>query len=671
LGALLLFSMQPLAGHVVLPVLGGGFQVWATCLMFFQGMLFVGYLYSHLLGARRLWPHLILAASSLLFLPLDVQIPPAPAAPVPALIVALLAGLGLPALVLTSTSVLAQAWMSLESDAADPYPLYAASSAGSLIGLLLLPLAAETLQGQAAQRHSWTLLYLLYLVALLPIASVAKWWRDAGYAPAMLVRRRAFSWGAATRRRWPLWLLLTAAPSAFLLAVTNILSQELGSAPEVWVLPLAVYLLSYVFAFRRRPGMPRLVLWLWPAGALVGTFLYLHQGIGAEPWAAGYHIALLFVICLVAHGELYRSRPPVEQLSSFYLMVALGGWIGGAFVALVAPVVFDRFHEYPLALLVMGSTLLVGRRQRLAEVLRGGGRWALAGTAVFAVFVLIRIGSMESEQRKLEDVVLRNHYGVYSVRQGNVPGTRVLYHGKTMHGVQLLTPEGRSEARGYYHRDSPLGEVIGRLEAPRRIAAVGLGIGSTTALLEAGDRIVFFEIDKKVVDLARRHFTHLDDSVAEVEVAIGDARLRLADLPDRSQDLIVLDAFTGDSIPTHLMTVEALRLCQRKLSRGGLIIAHISSRHYDFRPVLRANADLLGLVGASKDRPTNPATLETASRWFLMGQRIADLQPYFEDGWIDERRLRQARPWSDNFHNLLEVWRPRLEFQERRSKGGR
>ncbi|MBW2526635.1 MAG: fused MFS/spermidine synthase [Deltaproteobacteria bacterium] len=525
-----------------------------------------------------------------------------------------------------------------------------------MAGLLAYPILIDPLLGLRAQQGAWTVGFLVYLGLMAYLSLRSR------LASSTAAARDDGSERGAGELRPVYWLMLSAAPAALLLASTNLLTQELGSAPMIWVLPLAVYLFSFIAVFRDRPWIPAVVRRFWPEVSLVGVYLFFDQSPRVMDLAAAYQLPLLLVVCLVAHGELHRTRPAPHRLTLFYLFVTLGGWMGAAFVTLAAPALFERFFEHPLALLALALTLALGRRRELPGLLRGRQRILILGSVVLSVLVGVRIASLEKMAQDATVAQHRNPYGVYTVREAGSPDQLVLMHGNTIHGRQQMTEAGRSQALGYYHRDSPLGDVMSRFPAPRRVGAVGLGIGALSTYLEAGESLVVYELDPDVATLARQHFHHLTDARAEVRLVFGDARVMLQEAAPAAYDLLILDAFIGDAIPTHLMTLEALDLYLDKLAPEGLLLVHISSRFYDFRGVLAANAHARGLAAMFKQRQAPRGSLEDSSDWFAMARNGEVLNPLAEEGWLwaDERSgLASVRPWTDDRSDLL---RPFLAY---------
>ncbi len=660
-GALLMFMVEPMVGRRLVAVHGAGFHVWTTCMMFFSGALFAGYLYAHLLASRIGRWHLLFVASALLWLGVDAIPDPTSGGPVLPVLLSLLQTTAGPFCVLATTSVVAQQWLAGSSDqgSEDPYHLYAASNAGSLLGLLAYPLLVEPFLGLAAQRALWEALLVAY-VALAVLLAPRGARRTA--LPAPVERPVATLAGRRRLRAATYWFLLSLAPSMALLGVTNLIANGMGSIPLVWVAPLAVYLTTFILAFRRRPDRGSFLRQNWPellALACIGLC-----GSMAIP------LLLFFLVALAAHSELHRDRPEARDLTFYYLVIAAGGWAGAAFVSLAAPTLFSDLYEWPLALLILSATLVLGPWRKRALVPRLVGearRMRFVGVLALAVSAGIVVSLFDRElEEGFDSITFRNPYGSYRIteqpaglgEQFDAGGARVrfLVHSGTVHGIQVTDGVERRTPLGYYHPSSPVGDVLGRLDGDRRVAVVGLGAGATAAYFDTGDEVVFYELDPDGEAIARAHFSYLADSAARIRVEVGDARLALARDPlaaDGSYDLVFVDAFSGDSIPTHLLTREAIELYLRKLRPDGLLLFHVSSRFYDFNPVLKAAGEALGLHGAltwSSD-PLEP--LEMAARCYALARDPERIASLLARGWQPDAIVRPATLWTDDYVNVL------------------
>ncbi|NOY93204.1 MAG: hypothetical protein GXP55_18620 [Deltaproteobacteria bacterium] len=651
LGATLLFGLEPMVGRMLLPTYGGAYYVWTTALTFFSGALFVGYLYAHLLARRLGRLHLLVLAAALLFMPIVVPAATSEGAPLTSLLFALTRGVLVPFVALSTTAVVMQLWWSrLALDPASTHRLYAASNAGSMVALVAYVLFVDRVSGLMRQREIFTLLYALYLA----LAALLAWLSHRRPAASHVVENQPEASPARdtspARGRVLSWLALSACPSALLLAVTNVLVFEVGSAPFVWVLPLALYLLSFVVAFSGRP-LPRAVDRLWPFLAAIGVFAALRGGGGGEELSLVLHLVVLFVLAVVAHTELYRRRGPAEELTRFYLVVALGGWAGGALVALVAPSELASLAEYPLAIAGLVLTFAVLKRRALRSISRA----TLAITLVFG-FALMLASTMRRADDEGEQVLERSRspYGLYRVTSIELDGVRYrqLMSGRIVHGRER---EGAAhpEPLAYYHRTGPLGDVARAHLSARRVGVVGLGVGATAATFSSAERIVFYEIDPEVLRLAREYFHFISDD-PRLEFRIGDARRVLTrESAEGAEpfDLLVVDAFTGDAVPTHLLTEEALRLYMSRLGPGGVLMIHASNLYYDLASVIASTARSAGLAAAYRVHAGPLAPGQTPSRYFALAAQPETLDSLDALGWRRTHRgdgISDVEPFTDD-----------------------
>lgn len=695
--ALLLFWAQPMFGRMALPLLGGAPAVWSTAMAFFQAALLAGYAYAHL-ATRLLTPraqaalHLSLLAAAALTLPIALPggwRPPAEGTPIPWLLGLLAVGVGAPFFVASATAPLLQAWFArtAHKDARDPYFLYAASNLGSLAALIGYPLAVEPLLGLTEQSWAWAAGYgaLALLVALCAFAA------RGGTAPA-LAEAPPTSWAARAR-----WVALAFVPASLLLGVTQHITTDLAAVPLFWVAPLALYLLTFVVAFARRPAIPHWLSLKLQVVLLLAVALTFFWQIKALWLVFALHLGAFFFTALVCHGELAKARPPAARLTEFYFYMSLGGVLGGAFNAFAAPLLFDGVLEYPLMLALAGllrPTLREGPRSRLwdlalpaalALALLPKAQAAELGVAVFVLYAatlgLFAYSFAERPLRFALAVALvlvagagdrpggrdalhqaRSFFGVHRVLADERAGVRILLHGTTIHGVQSADPARRAEPLAYYHREGPLGQVFEAL-GPRisRVGAVGLGAGAAACHRRDGQQWRFFDIDPTVARIARdaRWFSYLEACAPEAPVTLGDARLTLADQPDGAFHLLILDAFSSDAIPLHLLTREAVALYMRKLAPGGVALLHISNWHLDLEPVVARLAAEAGLAGRVQhfrfpDQAAAREAYRFSTSWAALARSEADLGRLAHD----ERWSLLVPPpsqalWTDEYANLI------------------
>ncbi len=678
LSAFLLFLVQPIIAKQILPWFGGTSAVWTTCMVFFQVLLLAGYAYSHVV-TRRLAPraqtllHIALLAASLAFLPIiprETFKPAGDADAAIAIIVLLAATIGLPYFLLSTTGPLLQRWIAHRFPEKTVYRLFALSNFGSLIGLLAFPFAIEPFASSAVQSYVWSAAYALFVAAC---AATAWQSRKRPTAPHTLDAAGATAaqavFGDASERRpgagdYAAWLVLPALGSVILLAATSHITQNIASVPFLWVLPLTLYLLSFVIVFEGRGGRG----WygrnwlLVPALALVVAMAW---GLSAERGVLDVSIAIplycagVFVACLFCHGELALRKPAPRYLTHFYLTLSAGGALGGLAVGLVAPRVFPAYFELPLALVALSALALW----------LGLGNRALVGPALVATAATAYFGWNYVEFLRNDVIVMqRNFYGTLRVREVGSGDDRVrrLLHGVILHGEQPLRGADRLEPGTYYARSSGVGLAIAAKQArgPVRLGVVGLGIGTLSAYGRPGDTIRFYELDPDVLQLARSHFGYLDATPATLEFVLGDARLSLerelaAGQPQR-YDVLAIDAFSSDSIPVHLITREAIALAARHIAPDGIIAVHISNRFLDLRPVLANIAHAEGLTARLvSDEPEGGGSASTTD-WVL----LAPDPRAFDDAAL-AARAEDIAPnpayslWTDQFNNLLEVLKSR------------
>jgi hypothetical protein len=723
--AALLFMMQPMFAKMALPLLGGTPAVWNTCMVFFQAVLLVGYGYAHAtpaaLGLRRQAVlHLGLLLTAVIVLPVAIPEGWSPAAQSPFvwLLGLLLVALGLPFLVVSTTAPLVQKWFAGTDHplARDPYFLYAASNVGSLASLLAYPTLIEPNLRLADQSRLWTLGYVLLIGLLVGCAAVV--WRSrastvadaaATAAPAAVTTIEPRI--AALRRAR--WVLLAFVPSSLMLGVTTYLSTDVAPMPLLWVVPLAVYLLTFVLAFGRRVRVSHQRLnRLLPILALPLAMTMSFGAVGPLWILALLHLLTFFVISMVCHGELASSRPSADRLTEFFLWVAVGGVLGGIFNALLAPMVFSRLIEYPLVL--VAACLL--RRTHTADRTTTAARWEFAvplavgalilglvwlvravpigglpglllvgGVPAFLCFALryrpvafgLGLGAlMLTTTLLMEDTGYRTLYrertffGIWQVRVYPTDKFIALLNGTTEHGRQSLEPGREREPLSYFHRSGPIGQVFGAIPASRAgapVAVIGLGTGSLACHGRTGQEFTFYEIDPAVLRIAGnpRYFRFLEACPPAIRVVLGDARRSLPAAPDRHFGLIILDAFSSDAIPSHLLTREALRLYLDKLADPGLLAFHISNRHLDLEPTvgnLAHDAGLHALVqleaGMSKEDAGRVG--RTPSHWVVLARRPEDFGALRDDQrWRALPPRPDRRLWTDDFSNMLEVirWR--------------
>jgi hypothetical protein len=644
----LLFLVQPVVARTMLPAFGGSASVWTTCTLFFQAVLLLGYLYAHALtrwfdGRTQAAIHVGLLLCSVLLLRPEAKVSSdhAGSNPLAGILLLLPATIGLPYLLLSTTGPLVQYWYAHAVPGSPPYRLFALSNAASLAALLSYPFVFERILTLQTQITVWKWAYLLYAL----LASGA-----AFLTRRNLSRPRAPQLSHATpMRRKALWLLLAFCPAVLWLAVANHLSQSVAAIPFLWVVPLAIYLLTFVLCFDSDAWYrPRVFRWLLPP-AWVGMAF----GLAADTLALDFRVLIaiftvsLFVVCMLCHGELARRKPDPQELTGFYLWVALGGALGSVFVGLIAPVVFVQYLELPLAVILsalLGLVLVYGLRSK-GLVMR------LAGTCA-AAFVFAVWFNPASAQNHFES---RNFYGSLRVLdEGNGESSvRALYNGAILHGVQWMSPQRRRETTAYYAPESGVGRVLTtRSSTPIRVGAIGLGVGTIAAYARPGDEYRFYEINPLVVRIAQTEFRYLPECAGTVDVREGDGRLTLEAEPPHGFDVLVLDAFSGDSIPVHLLTREAFAAYWRHLKPHGVLAAHVTNKYVDLGPLIASTARDFGKRAVLVRSSGDPARRVSAAVWAIVGTE----GPAFEAAAARGNTLpAQGRPWTDDFNNLFQV----------------
>jgi hypothetical protein len=730
--AALLFLVEPMVGKMLMPLLGGAPAVWITCMMFFQAALLAGYAFAHAtlarLGVRRQASvQLVLVALALLTLPVgirdsSVRFLEETRAPVFALFVVLASTVGPPFFVLSTMAPVLQRWFSElgQGGSKDPYFLYGASNLGSMLALAAYPALIEPWLGLAAQASAWRWGYV-GLAALVVWCSVALARRGSDestpHPAAEAESVQAIGVGRRVR-----WVGLSFVPSSLLLGLTTYITTDIAAIPLFWVIPLAVYLLSFVLVFSRRPPIPHeLSVRALPLVASATALMIIVDATNPMFIIVSLHLATLFLASMVCHGELARDRPPTAHLTEFYLLISLGGVLGGVFNGIVAPALFRHVVEYPLAIVLAclcrravpsRAALNESRARRLdlafpavlGALTAGLG---LAGeamkldpeghafAALFAIPVFLNYGSLVRPPRFALGLaacllgssvftgvlgrtigIERNFFGVVRVTVDRSHRFNQIAVGNTLHGSQDHDPARRRTPLTYYTRSGPLGQVFDGLQSKRgsasspgerttEVAVIGLGAGSMAPYREPDEHWTYYEINPAVVSIAEdpRYFTFLADAFPDpsgLEIVLGDARLRLREAADASYDLVILDAFSSDAIPAHLLTREAIALYRAKMRPGGMLAAHISNRYLDLAPVFGALASDAGLFMRGRaDMKVSEAEQRDGkmpSLWVVLGENDAAFGSLASDPrWVVVKR-RTPRVWTDDYSNLMSVY---------------
>lgn len=740
--AFLLFQVQPVVSKVILPWFGGSPAVWTTCMLFFQLFLLFGYLYAHLLSRYRgtRWQgllHLGLLAAALAVLPVVPEPswkPPDSRLPQLRILLLLAANVGLPYFLLAASAPLVQAWFSRALHHQSPYRFYALSNLGSLTALLSYPFWIEPRFDVPRQGTLWSSGFVAFAVLSGGLALAMAWW-NVPHLPAELEEETTTAQNSASAgvSRWLLWLLLPAFGSLGLLAVTNQICQDVAVVPFFWVVPLSLYLLSFILCFdssfwyrRSLFALATLVVVTLIAGILLadevqpwldrlGIDRTIPDFLDSITLEATLYLTALFCVCMLCHGELVRSKPAARHLTLFYLCIAAGGALGGMFVALLCPVLFSSYAESPI-LLVGGSLLsmavlwhtfwkgekrwsywwaqllllftCLGRnlkrtllrrdlhakpaeRQRIAKLarqIRRGRPWYTFARMLYLLPVLAGLGALvfvaREYQRNRDLVSRRNFYGVLRVVEYDwltEDARRNLYNGRILHGVQFTEPDRRREPTTYYNPASGIGITLENLAdiEPLHVATVGLGTGTIAAYAQEGDRYCFYEINPDVLDIAQHYFTFLSDAPAMPRLVLGDARLSMEQEMPQDYDVIALDAFSGDAIPTHLLTVEAVAVYLKHLKPSGVLAVHTSNRHLDLVPIVALLGAHYGLDVVVVEAEDEEGVADSGSEWLLVTRNRDFLQlpsvasassPVTPPG-------PEIRVWTDQYSNLFQIMR--------------
>ena len=672
--AFLLFQVQPLIAKIILPWFGGSAAVWSASMLFFQVVLLAGYAYAHasirLLTARsQMIVHaslLLISCALLPILPSPAWRPTGPGDPTFRILAVLGATIGLPYFLLSATSPLLQAWYVRRSGSGVPYRLFALSNFGSMLALVSFPFLVEPNLASRWQAYGWSAGYVVFAVLC-----VATAWASRKASPVQVNAEAATMMADSRSDAVPaspglaqrsLWVLLSACASVLLISVTNHMSENVAPIPLLWVIPLALYLVTFILAFENDRIYQRWLFLPLLAVALGGMVYMLHAGEDnlSIQWAIPGFSAGLFVCCMVCHGELARRRPAPRHLTLFYLMVSLGGALGGIFVALIAPRVFTTYLELPLGLIACGVLAWVAIWSlKLPKATAWPLRivWAL-GLLTLAIYTTRR----ELAASKHLVLQCRNFYGpleVYDDPADQDEAVRTLFHGTIDHGYQLLDPDLCFTPTSYYGTNSGIGRAMQAIQAkgPARVGIIGLGAGVLSTYGRKGDCFRIYEINPLVEHIAQTQFTFYGHSEADKQILMGDARLILERQEPQSYDLIAVDAFSSDAIPVHLLTREAAELYFRHLKPNGILALHISNRYLDLEPVCLGDAQALGKQARVIDDTGYEESYLSASTWILVTSDLA----WFDAPSFKDARMRPAkmpgtfRPWTDDYSNLFQI----------------
>lgn len=724
LSAFLLFLVQPMFGKMILPMLGGSPSVWNTAMLFFQMLLLAGYAYAH--GTARFLSirvqallHLALLVLFIFVLPIAIPegwVPPADKDPTFWQLGLMTIAVGGPFFVLSASAPMLQHWFAHTDhpDAHNPYFLYAASNLGSISALIAYPFFVEPALRISEQSMNWSYGYGLLIAFVLVCALLV--WRHAPSRQDSAQRNSGVE--TITWRRRGLWLVLAFVPSSLMLGVTTYITTDLASVPLLWILPLALYVSTFIIAFGRKP-----LITMEKTYYVQGLVLMMLLGLAgsmievAKPAMILAHLALFFLTALMCHHELAASRPHAGHLTQFYLIMSLGGALGGVFNAIIAPNVFVVPLEYGIVLALgcfMRESIEPQKSfraawERLMQTREEKGFLVRSGLIYVGVILVLAIASIYLQKFGSVRIIMlgailtiltitlekrwvfgfcalailvlhppgyfwgkgvydglhhqsRNFFGVIRVADIREQGIRILMHGTTIHGTQPLAAEHKLTRLSYYSEHSGLTDALAMLDgAEQKIGALGLGIGVTACYPKKGRSFDFFEIDPAVVEVAenRNLFTYLSDCGSPYEIILGDARLKVADKPDGHYDAIIMDAFSSDSIPIHLLTLESFEMYKRKLKQGGVIIVNISNRYMDLRPVVAEAAKALGMQAFVKVSPGGE--IENMpyyqAEFMAMTDRPQQARHLEEHGWKLMEPREGFRLWTDQYSNIIALFK--------------
>lgn len=714
--AALLFLLEPMFAKMALPALGGTTAVWATCMVFYQAMLLAGYAFANFVTRRMSYRqqavlYLALALVPLIGLPFSFptgRVPPVEHNPIPWLLMVLTTVIGLPFFVISTVAPTLQKWFEGvgHESSVDPYFLYAASNAGSMLGLLGYPILIEPRLRLSEQSRLWEYGYIL-VVFLVVICALKLWRAQQPRNPrGAASHQEALANSTPAFRERLLWMALAFVPSSLMLGVTTVLTTEIPPIPLLWVLPLAVYLLSFILVFSKRPPVSHsLIAESIPIVILAGMIPLLLNASWPLFVAIAINLMTLFVVAVSCHGELAKRRPAAEHLTDFYLWLALGGVLGGLFNGVVAPLIFSTVLEFPIALvcaaLLRQVMLPAEKRQRfnwldvgfplalgaLATILIRLPRYFSIGLgpvlhlAVFGPVMVLCLSFAKRPVRfalgfaalliaassytgAFEHILStqRSFYGINRVTTDDTGQYHVFFSGQTIHGIQSLSPARSREPLSYFSRTSPIGQTFYAFsgsEILKEVGIAGLGAGTIACYEAPGEQFTFYEIDPVVERIARdpRYFTFLRDCAPNTRVVLGDARISLKSEPDRRFGMLIVDVFGGDAIPVHLLTREAIQLYLSKLAAHGIVAIHISNRYLHLQKVVGNLAGDTGLVALLQDDTTVPSEGKVPSTWVVMARSAADLGTLTSDPrWIPLKGDPSARVWTDDYSSVLSVF---------------
>lgn len=677
LSAFLLFQVQPLISKTILPWFGGTPSVWTTCMLFFQVLLFGGYSYAHLLS-ERLTPsrqavvHILLMLGAVALLPITPSgtwKPTGHEEPTLRIVMLLAVSVGFPFFVISSTGPLLQRWFSHTEQGRSPYRLYAISNAGSLLALISYPFVFEPAFTVGNQALIWSACFVGFVV-LCSLCAVQLWKSDRTFdAITKRLKQEEPQYGMVpTLGLRLIWFGLAMAASVMLLATTNQVCLDVASVPFLWVLPLTLYLLSFILCFDSDKWYSRQPFILGMVLSMILVVIVTLKGAGGSIVSqAIIYFSGLFFCAMACHGELARQKPNPRYLTSYFLTISAGGAAGGIFVGVISPLIFPLYLELYVGMLAcLVFVFAAVSRSRALATTTGRFRPAWKLPALGCVGICAALAFQASDELSHAISVKRNFYGVLRVQKMNRKNPQQehlrLMHGRIIHGLQFTSNEKQLEPTTYYGRTSGAGLLLQdpKQNQPRRIGVVGLGIGTLATYANPGDTVRFYEINPDVIRLADEHFTFLKKCRGDVEIVTGDARLSMEHESPQNFDVLVLDAFSGDAIPAHLLTKEAFEIYRQHLKPNGVFAVHISNMHFDLQPVMAGLADHFGLSSAVVLSDKNEEAETSRCLWLLMSADAVRLEPMRKSlAASDQKRPRNKQRilWTDERSNLFEILR--------------
>lgn len=663
LSAFLLFQIQPIVGKIILPWFGGSASVWTICMLFFQATLLLGYSYSHLViklfkPIQQSFIHitlLIFSALMLPFAPSEYWKPTGDEDPSLLIIGLLTVCIGLPYLTLATTGPLVQAWFTKEEPGKIPYRLFALSNFGSLIGLLTYPTIFEISFSTTTQSHIWSALYFLFAINCALLA----WGAGKNHTEEHSTNEKVIS--AIKIKQLLLWILLAACPSILLVANTAFLTENIAPVPLLWIGPLALYLLSFIICFEKQKWYLR--KFFLPCAFMGLLALAWLPVIGLDQLPINVSIPLylisFFFICMVCHGELAKQKPENTHLTIYYLMIAVGGLIGGLFVGVMAPHLFTQHYELSVGIII--SAIIVSFiflstthfKKRFLELACTSIAFCYLAT-IFGIRYVYHLYEFNSAK-----ISQRNFYGIVKVSIDNAKETKSMLHGRIIHGSQSTDPSKEGLPTTYYTEDSGIGIAIKLQQSFKnsiKVGVIGLGVGTLATYGRSSDHFKFYEINPIVISFANQEFSYLSNSSAKIETILGDARIKLNDETPQNYDILAIDAFSGDAIPVHLLTLEAFQNYLNHLNENGILAIHISNRYLDLKPVIKAVAEKYKLEAKLVLSESLSENGYNWSSWILIAKNQAFFQSKELSKSIEIKTKSEFKAWTDNYSNILSIF---------------